>query len=468
MLTANGQDLSFNSVEGTVLFEGTAGSIDHVVAIGDGYALGIDGQWAMDDSGFGVDLTIDTDGGIIESPLRAVLPRVLDGVMTNLELGASAPIDVHGLSLSAQRIGTESMAFRVNGRADVFGGRATIGMPITQLDGSIDFVAAGESGRVGYEIGLLADRLRAGSVRLHDGHVNIVGDAANPGVVLVPEIDAAMHGGRIAGSAQIRPTSDGGSRYWAEVHGSGVQAAPVFDDLLLPPGGLEGPPLPGQETVRSAWDIDADYSRGVMIADLSMSGVVGDPDDRAGRGFVQISGGSVVALPGILNLIEASNLSLPVGSRLQDAEAEFYIDGNTLAFERISAMSRSIEILGYGTMDWLTRGVDLRFRSRSLNRIPILSSVLEGVRDELITTKMTGTPGNLSYSVEQFGATKRVINALLGRPETDHQRRLREVEQRVDVSRSESKNPTPTVVHKPVPLDGGWGEWVEPTPPKKE
>ncbi|MCA9303295.1 MAG: hypothetical protein KC996_04160 [Phycisphaerales bacterium] len=467
-LSSNGRDLAFDRVEGAILFEGTQGSINQISAAGDGYGLGIDGQWAMDDSGFGVDLTIDTEGGIIDSPLRAVLPRVLDGVMTSLELGASAPIDVHGLSLSAQRIGSESMAFRVNGRADVLGGRATIGMPITQLDGSIDFVAAGDSGRVGYEIGLLADRLRAGSIRLHDGHMNIVGDASSPGVVLVPEIDAAMHGGRIAGSAQVRPTEDGRSRFWAEVHGSGVQAAPVFDDLLLPPGGLEGPPMPGQDSVRSAWDVDSDYSRGVMIADLSMSGIVGDPEDRAGRGLVQISGGSVVALPGILNLIEASNLSLPVGSRLQDAEAEFYIDGNTLAFERISAMSKSIEILGYGTMDWLTRGVDLRFRSRSLKRIPILSSVLEGVRDELITTKMTGTPGDLSYSVEQFGATKRVINALLGRPETDHQRRLREVEQSVDASRNEAKNPAPTIVHKPVPMDGRWGEWADPKPPKKE
>jgi hypothetical protein len=201
-----------------------------------------------------------------------------------------------------------------------------------------------------------------------------------------------------------------------------------------------------------------------MIADLSMSGIVGDPEDRAGRGLVQISGGAVVALPGIINLIEASNLSLPLGSRLDNAEAEFYLDGNTLAFERISATSRSIEILGYGTMDWLTRGVDLRFRSRSLNRIPILSSVLEGVRDELITTKMTGTPGDLTYSVEQFGSTRRVVNALLGRPETDQQRRLREVEQRVDLSRSETKNPTPSTVHRPVPMDGRWGEWQDPAP----
>ena len=467
-LNSNGQDLAFHRVDGKILFEGTRGSIDHVVALGDGYALGIDGRWAFDDSGFGVDLTIDTDGGIFGSPLRAVLPRVLDGVVTSLDLGAAGQVDVYGLRLSADRIGTESMSFRVNGRADLIGGHATIGMPITQLDGSIDFVAAGDGGRVGYEIVLDAERLRAGSVRLRDGLVNIVGDAANPGVVLVPEIDAAMHGGRIAGSAQIRPTADGRSRFWAEVHGSGVRAAPVFDDLLLPPGGLEGPPVPGQETVRSAWDIDSDYSKGVLIADLSMSGIVGDPNDRAGRGLVQVSGGSVVALPGILNLIEASNLSLPVGSRLENAEAEFYLDGNTLAFERISAMSRSIEILGYGTMDWLTRGVDLRFRSRSLNRIPILSSLLEGVRDELITTKMTGTPGNLTYSVEQFGSTRRVVNALLGRPETDHQRRLREVEQRVDLSRTETKNPAPSIVHTPVPMDGGWGEWIEPTAPSKE
>ncbi len=463
----NDRTVDFSEVTGTVLFAGTQGTIEGIHAAGEDYSLAADGDWAMDDLGFGVDLTIDAVGGVLDSPLRAVVPRVLDQVLENLQVGSKGPVDIAGLEVWAQAIGTEEMRFRVDGRADILGGYATIGMPLTEMDGSLDFVAAGADGYVGYEIDLDIDWGRAGTLGLSQTHVYIVGDASKPGVVLIPEIEAMMYGGRIAGSAQIRPTEDDRSRFWAELHCSGVRAAPLFDDLLLPPGGLMGPPLPGEDSVRSSWDVDDEFSRGVMIADLSMSGIIGDPSGRTGRGLIQISGGSVVALPGILNLIEASNLNLPVGSKLEDAEVEFYIAGDTLAFERLSAMSKSIEILGYGTMDWVTRVMDLRFRSRSLARIPLLSTLIEGLRDELITTKISGVPGSLTYSVDQFGSTKRVLNALLGRPETDHQRRLREVEQRVDASRSETKNPTSAIVHESVPMDGQWGQWVDEESPEK-
>src|SRR5690606_35701851 len=131
-----------------------------------------------------------------------------------------------------------------------------------------------------------------------------------------------------------------------------------------------------------------------------------------GRGAVRIAGGSVIALPGLINLVEVSNLRAPVGARLDLAEGEFYIDGTTLAFERLSASSRTIEVLGHGTMDWATQELDLRFRSRSIRPVPFFSALLEQVRDELITTRVTGRPGDLEFSTEAFGATRRLVRAL--------------------------------------------------------
>jgi hypothetical protein len=170
-----------------------------------------------------------------------------------------------------------------------------------------------------------------------------------------------------------------------------------------------------------------------MNADLAMSGPIGLPDERYGRGYVRVSGGSIVALPGLINLIEASNLKLPIGSRLNLAEAELYIDGPIVSFERLSASSEVIEILGFGTLDWTSRDIDLRFRSRSIKPIPILSNLLEGIRDELITIRVAGSPGSISYFPEQFGTTKRLLDSMFGSPETEQQRRLREAESRTRV-----------------------------------
>jgi hypothetical protein len=270
-----------------------------------------------------------------------------------------------------------------------------------------------------------------------------------------------MHGGRIAGSAQIRPSSDDTPHYWMEIHASGVRAAPVFDDLLLPPEGLEGPPRPGQVAVLSAWSKAEDLSRGALLGDLTMTGPIGDPARRAGRGTVQIKGGSVLALPGLINLIEASNLSLPTGATIDLAQAEFYIDGPTLAFEQLSASSRKIEILGYGTLSWESRTVDMRFRSRAIKPIPVISQLFESLRDELITTRVTGTLGDLSYSVSQFSETRRVLNALLGNPPSEQESRLRQVEQQVNSSRDRIRRSTSDAAQSPSDRVLGDWEWSE-------
>ena len=244
-----------------------------------------------------------------------------------------------------------------------------------------------------------------------------------------------------------------------DLHASGVRAAPVFDDLLLPPEGLVGPPLPGQTAVLSGWSKADDLSRGSLLGDLTLTGPVGVADRRIGRGTVEIKGGSVLALPGLINLIEASNLSFPLGATIDLAEADFFIDGSTLAFEKLSASSKRIEILGYGTLSWPARELDLRFSSRAINPIPVISSLLESLRDELITISVTGTVEDPVYSANQFGETRRLVNALLGKPLSEQQQRLREVESQVQRDRRRVRSSTSDHVHRPSEREPSGESW---------
>lgn len=456
----------FNDVSGAVLFNGFEGTISNIQASDNTTTLGVDGKWALDEkSGLAVDLSINAKGDLLGGPVRAIMPNTIDRVIDRLSIKSAGPVEINDLEIHAAAIGSSEQSFRIEGAANLIDGSALIGLPITGISGDLGFRVEGTGQQVGYEVSLDASRLRAGLMRIHDAEVSIIGDADNPGVVLVPEIRAGMHGGQIAGSAQIRPGNDGIPYYWMEVHASGVRAAPVFDDFLLPPEGLVGPPRPGFMTVLSSWSLGDDLSKGAMIADLTMTGPVDDPSKRSGRGLAQISGGSIFALPGSINLLEVSNLSLPAGSPLDLAEASFYIDGDSLAFERLSASSKRIEILGYGTMDWLTRNVDLRFRSRSVKPIPIVSELLEELRDELITVRVSGQMGKLKYSAQQFGSTIRLINAMLGAPISDQKRRLLEVEEQVEANRASLVRKERDRVHLPNKQDpsndpDAW-DWVK-------
>ncbi|MCC5824361.1 MAG: hypothetical protein LAT64_12065 [Phycisphaerales bacterium] len=460
-----GSRIAFDTVEGAVRFDGRSGRIDGLHAEAEGLSVRADGPWSYTPGrGAGFDLLLDASGRDFGPTLRALLPQALRDAADRFQIGVLGPLRAEDLRLAGKGLGTEQPTVRVSGLAEVSGAEAVIGVPITDLSGRVRFEAEAVGDRVGYAIDLDADRLRAGRLRIENAGAVILADASRPGAVLIPEITGRMHGGRVAGSAQVHAVGEE-TRYWVDLHASDVRAAPVFDDLLLPPEGLVGPPLPGEDAVRSAWAVAEDmvwtvaddYTRGLLHADISLSGVADRPEATTGRGVVRVGGGSVIALPGLINLIEVSNLRAPVGARLDLAEAVFYIDGTTMAFERLSAGSRSIEIIGHGTMNWVTQDLDLRFRSRSIRPVPVFSRVLEQIRDELITTRMTGRPGNLDFSTETFGSTRQLVRALLGEPETEQERVMSSVEQASRAAKNrDPRRETPPVM--PAAEPAAWAE----------
>lgn len=448
--------LSFDRVEGRVLFEGMGGRVDGLRAVGPGLDVAASGPWSYGQGrGAGIDLAVAVAGERLNESVRTLLPGVLLDVMDRFEVRVDGPVSTEDLRVRASGLGTDDARIAVSGAAGVSRASAIVGVGITDMAGRIGFEAGVGPEGTGFTINLDADRLRVGRMRVEDAAAVITGDPARPGAVLVPSITGRLHGGRIAATAQTL-TDKHGTRYWVDVHASDVRAAPVFDDLLLPPDGLPGPPLPGEESVRSAWTVDDDFTRGLLDADVSLTGTAGDPERTSGRGIVRVAGGSVIALPGLINLVEMSNLRAPVGARLDLAEGEFYIDGTTLAFERLNASSRTIEILGHGTMDWVTQELDLRFRSRSIRPVPFFSTLLEQIRDELITTRVTGRPGDLQFSTATFGATRRLVRALIGTVPTEQERVMAAVEA---ASRA-AKNRDPRETDAVLPTDRP-AAWVE-------
>jgi len=455
------QSVSFDDLGGAITFGGFTGRIDGVSASGDGIAISADGDWGFQPGeGATIDVAMAIYGERFGEAFRAIVPGIVVETLELFEVRASGPVSADNLRITGSGLGTENSLLRAAGLIELSGASATVGVPITEMEGRVAFEADVTSAGSSYAIDLDADRLRAGSLRLEDVSASIVSDPSRPGAVLIPEITGRLHGGRIAGSAQSHVT-DKGRQFWVDMHGSDVRAAPVFDDLLLPAGGLQGPPIPGQEQVLSAWSVSDDYTRGLLDMDASLSGLVGDPPSTTGRGVVRVAGGSVIALPGLINLVEFSNLRAPFGATLDLAEAVFYIDGTTLAFERLAASSRTVEILGFGTLDWTTRAMDLRFRSRAVRPFPVLSGVFEKLRDELITTRISGTPGDLRYSAESFGGTRRLVRALLGDSADEQERRIDTVERasRADNNRTQAQESTPVMPTREVEP---WGDSIQP------
>ena len=90
------------------------------------------------------------------------------------------------------------------------------------------------------------------------------------------------------------------------------------------------------------------------------------------------------------------------------------MQGDTVFVDEISIASNAIELYGGGTIRVPEVDFDLWLRSRPLRSIPVLSDVFGGIRDEIITTTIKGTPADIAISSEQFGETRRAINEFFG------------------------------------------------------
>ena len=163
-------------------------------------------------------------------------------------------------------------------------------------------------------------------------------------------------------------------------------------------------------------------------------------------------GARVMRLPLLLPLIEVSNLQVPRNDPLDFGEAVFILDGDRLIFERLGVFAQSVEIFGYGQMTLPDLALDLRFSSRATSRVPIVSRIIERLRDELVMTRVRGTVREPQVTTEQFTRTRRMLAGVMGEGLTDAERRMLDIErQSRESERREWRAP------RPSGSGDGWG-----------
>lgn len=369
----------------------------------------------------------------LDQDVRAMLPAPIAVALSSVSVECDQPIDARLDPLVVSWSPTQEVTYELDGQAAVRGASALVGTAITDLDGVVRFHSLSKPRTptgVGFEVNIEADRMKVAGIRATRGRVSINEGNADE-VLAVPEIRAAVHGGRLVGVASLeRPEPQGidpenlsgrpaPARFEADVRLASVAFAEVLEDLRIKTDQPETEQPQGTEEPGMR-----DRSRGLMDARIGLGGVVGDRSTLTGQGSVVIGGGRVLDLPLVLRLIQVSNLEAPSDEPIDMAEATFVVQGDRAKFEKLSVYTPSIEIAGHGTMRWTDQDLDLRFSSRRVTRIPILSEALERFRDELVQTRVSGVLSAPKVSLAQFSGTRKLFARLLGGGKDEAQRRL--------------------------------------------
>ncbi|MBM4107430.1 MAG: hypothetical protein FJ255_01230 [Phycisphaerae bacterium] len=421
-LTREGQPVRFERVSGEVEFDADGGRLVGLALDASRWRLSLGGDWQVwalpggaDEQAasrvsarlvVGVESTRDW-GGAMPPGLRAALPDALRELLDDLAVDVGAGMSARDVGVTISD-GPDGLGVTAAGLVRATGVSLDAGVPIADAEGALEFRFERRAGAgPAFECWATLDTLAAGGVRMTRGRVKAVG--GEDGDVLVPVLEADCHGGRVAGSAAVSRASEGERTYAVEIRAADVRLGDLLDDL------------------RPASAAENRSDSGRLEAHLSLEGAVGDPTARWGRGSAQVGDGRVVSMPLALSLVRVSNLQPPMDERLDLASARFHVDGRRLAFEELLLASRSVEIVGYGTMDWDTLELDLRFNSRSGRRVPVISDIVEAVRDELITTEVTGTAMEPEVRLSTLPVTRWVVRRVLGVAPSAQERRLERI-----------------------------------------
>jgi len=360
------------------------------------------------------DLAFTVQAPSLSPELAAIIPPQLETIFDQLSITVNGPLELAGGHLLFSRR-PDTNRLDVLGHLEVQNAAANPGIKLEKMNAAIDFVShiSPTLETPDFEIRIDTKEFLANNIWMTNGSFTIRSTIDQ--AIQVAPILADANGGKVAASAIIWQGPDHSTRYDLETNLSGVRLAPILRDLALD----TQPPDP-----QSA----ADESRGVIDARYTMFGLIDGP--RRGVGHIQVSQGRVLKLPLLVPLIEVGNLALPTGEQLDLARARFYLQNDKVTFEELSVLSKSIELIGYGTMSLKNQQLDLRFNSRANARIPILSTLFEGLRDELITIRVKGTLEKPALSTQQLTNTRAAIGSLMGRPQTEQQKLLREIKRR--------------------------------------
>ena len=424
-LTSNGVRVNFSNVSGSFVVERGGGRLRAISAIADGWSGFLDGGWRSQPDG---SIALSTRASLastgLPAGLRALLPPALTGVLASLSIDVTGPLAIENSQIGWTFDGagtTRGVSFE--GPVVFDGLSADIGAEVTQAMGRADVLynAAAEQPPT-FDVRIGGDSARVAGIAATDYKARITSGAT--GDILVPVLTAAVHGGKVSADALVRAATTGplgvvGPRgFEATVTASGIRFASLLTDLSA-----SGPADTG-----AGAEAEVDEGRGHLDANFTLKGRIEDPESRRGRGTITIGGGKVLSIPLVVPLVRVANFQFPSSEGLNFAMVEFFIEGGVISVEQVAIESESVGLYGYGTALWPSQELDLRFRSRSRSRIPVVSDVLEKLRGEIVTAVVRGTLKAPSVSVSTFAGTSRFLGRVLGQDPSEQQQRLEQIE----------------------------------------
>ncbi len=374
--------------------------------------------------------------------LKSLLPTALSDSLKELKTTVSGPITIAQSPVSfVLAPNGEPLNVSTTGTLVLSDLALDMGFAVTKAEGILDYRYTSEDSPGSGRALMTGDfpLLLANNVELTNATIKLFTEP--DGRVIIPTLEAQCHGGRIIGNVDIASPNTPGAlagvtpttsqrAFDLNLALSGVRFAPVLEQLRArTPAGDAAPTADPFAAAASP-----DSSRGAITGNFSLRGILNERETQRGRGTIMIQGGNIIDLPTVVPLVRVTNLQFPTNEKLDYASTDFFIQGAQVGLEQLTISSPSVEIFGFGTATWPTLDLDLKMRTGNRARIPLITAIVEQLRDELSTIRVVGPINNPQVETVRFGGTREALANLFGKDKSPEERRLEMIERSLSTS----------------------------------
>lgn len=348
-----------------------------------------------------LELSFDAQNNELCSMTKAVLPQAVLNAIDALKLDGQYHLKQAKFIFKPKHKQDDSF-YQFVGKLDLQNAVAMVGVPITQMKGTIDLqvLQQGHSKIPELKMKLEIDELRAAERLISPLKVFMDNHASGGKILFLKQFNGTCYNGLLHGQGQI--ALDHSAAHMFRLTLQNADYGPMIDP-------------------KSKVDLDNNVEtllRPTLSADLTLSGMEEKENThRAGRGSIAIRNASIYRFPLTMSVVQLLNLTTPTASKFTDADIDFLVDGDIINFEHIEMISPTINIVGRGTMKYSDQSLnlDMYTRNPSAPNFGPVSEIFKMFKNELVGIKVTGTLEEPKTNLKTLGGIKQTMSEILGK-----------------------------------------------------
>ena len=382
----------FTGITGRIVAEPGRVVLDGTTATAGKMKVVVDGTVTVDAGGERADLSVTAQGMPIDKKFLAAMPSELADFIGRLKPGGTCDVKKLALRFAppatapttqpakaaptpqpttapATQPKAPPALWNAKGELAFHDALINIGPGHRQFTGSISGLAGRTAEGLTVDAAIALAKVQLGPKSIHGLSGRIV-KSPRSNLIRVDDMTGTLHGGRIAGQAEVRLVSP--PQYGVSLSLENLKIENLF----------EGPAK------------DKPDVRGLLTGNIQLTGTAGKTETVRGAGVLRITKAKMYKLPVMLGMLNVVYLSLPGGAAFTEGQVTYRVIGEKLIFDEIYLTGSALSIVGSGTMSTATEKIKLTFLAGppgKLPRIAGLDQLLKPIFRQLIEHEVTGT-----------------------------------------------------------------------------